>query len=94
MNKHINTQVITIDTKIKKVEKKVFLLNPVKNLPDEFNNHIVNALNALKKRSFKTFKTFEGIKVQGNFSIVINKIDMNIKPHNVNFGNSELLINN
>jgi hypothetical protein len=34
---------------MKKVEKKVFLLNPVKNMPDELNNHIVNALNALKK---------------------------------------------
>jgi hypothetical protein len=49
---------------IKNVEKKVFLLKPVKNMPEEFNNHIVYTLNALKKRSHKTFKTFEVIKVQ------------------------------
>jgi hypothetical protein len=35
---------------IKNVEKKVFLLNPVKYMPEEFNNHIVNVLNALKNK--------------------------------------------
>jgi hypothetical protein len=79
---------------IKNVEKKVFLLNPVKNMPEEFNNHIVNALNALKNRSSKNLKTYEVIKMQGNSSVEINKIDMNIKPHNENYGNSEFLFNN
>jgi hypothetical protein len=49
---------------IKNFEKKVFLLNPVKNMPEEINNHIVNALKALKNRSSKNLKTYEVIKVQ------------------------------
>ena len=57
----------------------MFLLNPVKNIHEEFNNHIVNSLNALYKRNKSTFKIYEVIIVHGNSSIEINKIDMNIK---------------
>ena len=72
---------------IKNVETKWFLLNPIKRQPEEFTNEIFKTMNLMKNNNNSIFAVYKVIKIQGNSSIEINKINMNSSQHNDDYGN-------
>jgi hypothetical protein len=71
---------------IKNIDNKWFLLNPLKTTPEEITHSIVKKMNLMKKNNENIFDIYKVIKIQGNSSIKINKINTDSVPHHADYG--------